>query len=138
MTGAAIAMPPRGTRARRTDSSPSLISISARFDSSRRSMSFLILRRSMAGLWSMLGRRGQTLQRGLEREAVAGRAEAGDHAHGEVAEVTGAAEGLARVGVGQVDFDERQADRGQGIAQRYRGVGEPGGVHQEEVGAVRA
>ena len=44
---ALIAVPPDGTRARRTDSSPSLISISARFDSSSRSISFLILRRSM-------------------------------------------------------------------------------------------
>ena len=42
-----LARTPRGTRARRTDSSPSLISISARLDSSSRSMSFLILRRSM-------------------------------------------------------------------------------------------
>jgi hypothetical protein len=37
-------------RDRRTDSSPSLISISARFDSSSNSMSFLSLRRSMDGL----------------------------------------------------------------------------------------
>ena len=47
-TGAATIVP-RGVRARRTDSSPSLISISARLDSSSRSMSFLILRRSMDG-----------------------------------------------------------------------------------------
>src|SRR5690606_24098253 len=46
-SGAAATMPPCGVRARRTDSSPSLISISARLDSSSRSMSFLILRRSM-------------------------------------------------------------------------------------------
>ena len=38
---------PFGIRERRTVSSPSLISSSARFDSSSRSISFLILRRSM-------------------------------------------------------------------------------------------
>ena len=45
-TGVAVAAPV-GMRDRRTLSSPSLISISARLDSSSRSMSFLILRRSM-------------------------------------------------------------------------------------------
>src|SRR5688572_5294147 len=113
MVGAATATPPRGIRARRTDSSPSLISISARLDSSSRSISFLILRRSIVGLslaWLLPPLAGegwdggkseglvffafQPLDRSRQRQPVAQRAETCDHAHGEVAEVTGVPERL--------------------------------------------
>src|SRR5690606_21335531 len=102
------------TRARRTDSSPSLISISARLDSSSRSMSFLILRRSMAVLFAWIRNvscvwsgRGQPRDRGVQRVTVAVGAETADHAHGQVAEEAGVAEGFACVRIGQVDLDER-------------------------------
>src|SRR5690348_6765393 len=119
-------MLPCGTRARRTDSSPSLISISARLDSSSRSISFLILRRSMAFLlvrkrecWSKA--RSAIREPGdgrVQCVAVAVGAEAGDHADGEIAEVAGAAERLAGVRVRQVDLDEGDGDRGERVAQR--------------------
>src|SRR5688572_16997152 len=135
MTGAATATP-RGVRARRTDSSPSLISISARLDSSSRSMSFLILRRSMVGLRvvdggrpekrgdGLEGKSGQALERGVEGVAVAVGAEAADHADGEVAEVAGVAEWFAPVRVGQVHFVEGNGDCRQGVADGHAGVGE--------------
>jgi 3-dehydroquinate dehydratase-2 len=53
-TGAA----PLGTRDRRTTSSPSLISSSARLDSSSKSISFLILRKSIGSAFGQSCRRG--------------------------------------------------------------------------------
>src|SRR5690606_16711925 len=107
MTGAwayTIGAPALLPRDRRTDSSPSLISISARFDSSSNSMSFLSLRRSMDGLWwntgvaeSRSGGRRQAAQRCVERVTIAVCAEAADHAHRLVAEVAVLAEGFAGV-----------------------------------------
>ena len=41
------------------------------------------------------------------------------------------AERFALVDVGQVHFDHRQFHRGQGVAQRHRGVGPGGGVDDD-------
>ena len=43
------------------------------------------------------------------------------------------AEILARMHVGQVDLDERDPHRQQGIAQRHAGVGEAGRVENDEI-----
>src|SRR5689334_4922498 len=105
--GAAVIMP-LGMRERRTDSSPSLISISARLDSSSRSMSFLILRRSMRSpIPCALCL--EPCKRGLECVAVAVGAESGHDADRQVAEVRLAAERFARVRIRQVHLDERDA-----------------------------
>src|SRR6188768_3582886 len=100
VTGACAAIPgcsvmPLGRRDRRMVSSPSRISISARLDSSNRSINFLILRKSMTmGLWSQssnagldfvaFARRLEAVERSVQRELVAPGAEAGDHAQCQV------------------------------------------------------
>src|SRR4249919_747367 len=153
--GAAAGAAWREWRARRTDSSPSLISSSARFDFSSRSISALILRRSMqASSWDEKGVGGSKAGRNVvaravrtrrlqaqgafERVAVAFGAETADHRAGQVAEVAVLAERLAGMRVGQVDFDEGDLHRRQRIAHRHAGVGEGGRVDQDEVGAVAA
>src|SRR5690606_17191257 len=137
--GAATATPV-GMRDRRTLSSPSLISISARLDSSSRSMSFLILRRSMMA--SVLQKGGRSARQARERSvqgvAVAVGAEPADHADRLVAGVAVLAEGFAGGRVGQVDLDERDRHRRQRVAQGDGGMGEGGGVDQDEGGAVAA
>src|SRR5690606_10988577 len=44
----------------------------------------------------------------------------------------------AGVRVGQVDFDVRDRDRGQRVADRHAGMGERGGVDQDERGTIVA
>src|SRR5687768_4898968 len=82
-----------------TFSSPSVISSSAMPDSCTRSMSFLSLRRSIE------------LPQGMgEREVVAAAAQAADGADRQVGEIGTMAERLARLHVGKMHFDERNAD----------------------------
>src|SRR5690242_7675476 len=107
----------------RTDSSPSVISISAMPDSSSSSMSFLTLRMSMhvprvrlerdslSGLVLALRCRRRLLQAAQRRgqgQLIADGAAARDAAHGDVGEIGMAAEVLAPVGVADVHFDEGQ------------------------------
>lgn len=75
-------------------------------------------------------------KRGGQCQRVAERAEAADHADGLVAEIAGVAERLAGVRVGQVHFDEGDRHRRQCVADRDAGMGEGGGIDQDEVGAV--
>lgn len=43
--------------------------------------------------------------------------------------------GLALVDIGQMDFDKRDVDPGQGIANCHAGMGESGGVDNDELHA---
>src|SRR5688572_23772591 len=116
-------------RAMRTDSSPSVISISASPDSSSSSMSFLILRISI------------TFPR---KDVRGGRAPPGARAHSPALrgrrccpprcpKIRVLAEGFPRVHVGQVHLDEGHADRQQGVAKRNAGVGEGARIEDHEV-----
>src|SRR5688572_22949506 len=81
-------------------------------DSCTRSMSFLSLRRSIE------------LPQGMgEREVVAAAAQAADRADRQAGEIGAMAERLARLHVGKVHFDERNADSGHCVAQRDAGMG---------------
>src|SRR3990167_7265830 len=142
-------------RARRTDSSPSLISSSARLDLSSRSMSALILRRSMQASSDLYEEGGGLFVVGIGADAARGRRKAGELANsvfkgvtvavgaatadnclGQVAEVGAVPEGFSCVRVGHVDLDEGNPAGGQRIAQRHRGVGECRRIDQHEVGAI--
>jgi len=63
-------------------------------------------------------------RRRLEREQVAGRAEARDRAFRGHAHLALVAEGLARVRVREVDLDDRRRDRLDRIVKRDAGMGE--------------
>src|SRR6185437_997263 len=102
----------------RTDSSPSVISISAMPDSSSSSMSFLTLRMSMEvprvltsqrdSVFALRRRRHllQAAQRRGQGQFIADRAAARDAAHRDVGEIGMAAEVLAPERVADVDLDE--------------------------------
>ena len=79
---------------------------------------------------------GQARGGGLHGEFVTLRAEADDAAHGDVREIRVMAEFLAREGVRQVQFDERQLHAEQRVAQRDAGVGEAAGVEDGEADAI--
>src|SRR6185437_3559711 len=162
-TGAAAAAvtgtAPLGTRERRTTSSPSLISSSARWDSSSKSISFLILRKSIGSAfgqschlrWLELSGIGagrspcsdrggprslQALDRRFQRQPVAGAPETADHAKCQVGEVRMVAEWLASEHVGQVHLDERYGYRRKSVAQRDAGMGEGAGIAKDQGGPV--
>src|SRR5580692_4312157 len=131
----------------RTASSPSLISISAIPDSSRSSISFLTLRISMLRiplkvfrvLVCVLRFAGR-LQRqqpgdGAHRKLVAISAQPDDGADRDVRKIGLLTKGLAGVDVAQVDFDEWQPHRGDGVSQRNTGVREGAGIEDQEVRA---
>src|SRR5918999_5730475 len=115
----------------RTDSSPSLISISAMPDSSSSSMSFLTLRISITSplvLCPLLAGGREMVSGSAQRQLVADRAEPGDRAHGDVRKMGVMTEALACVHVAQVHFDERDLHRQQRVAQRNARMRERGRV----------
>src|SRR5690606_38222835 len=109
---------PDGWRLRRMDSSPSEISISDSCDSSSSSMSFFTLRMSMGP--SVLS--VKACDGGVQRQQVSLRAEAADHALGDGGEIGMAAKRLPGVDVRQVDLDEGNPDRGEGVAHGDAGM----------------
>src|SRR2546423_9450400 len=114
-----ITAPPAACRLMRTFSSPSVISISPMPDSCTRSISFFSWRRSTSGLVPGAGDLGrlQAAACRLQRELVAQGAEARDHADRQVGEIGMAPERLAGMHVGQMDLDEWNAHRCQGVPQ---------------------
>src|SRR5690606_6254412 len=61
-----------------------------------------------------------------------------DHAAGGVGEIGMMTERLALVYIGQVDFDERNADTGQSIAFRHAGVCVGTGIDDDEIDTLGA
>ena len=120
-------------RLMRTDSSPSVISSSARPDSSSNSMSFLTLRISMEVLAYFWSRARELVAGRLEGQLVTQGAEPGDDANGHVGNVGVPPEFLPGVHVAEVNLDERDGHGQQRVPQRHAGVGQGAGVQQDEV-----
>src|SRR5688572_24651069 len=126
-------MPPVGPRLMRTASSPSLISISEMPDSSSSSISFFTLRMSIGvSRENSCSAFGEARGDGTQGEFITQRAQAHDLAHGDVGKIRVPAEGFPRMHIGKVDFDERQADAQDGVAQRDAAVGEGSRVQDHE------
>src|SRR5688572_12584854 len=136
----------------RTDSSPSLISISAMPDSSSSSMSFLTLRisirillffscecgeRSAEKMPALLTSERQVVSRGAQRQLITERTESRDRADGDIGEIRVMAEGLPRMHVAQMHFDERNLHAQQRVAQRHAGVRERRRI-EDDAGHVRS
>ena len=125
-----IAPAPVGWRLMRTDSSPSLISISATPVSSSSSISFLTLRISIdrdPRAWYLGGRWravpcSEVLVGGAQCQFVADCAETGDGPDGNVGKIGVMPERLASVYVAQVHLDERNLHGEQCVAQGDAGV----------------
>ena len=127
MAGAGCTAAPIGVRARRTDSLAFLDLDFGEVGSSSRSISFLILRRSIVFSFFPLPHaervprvRATTTTARWRRRGHSGRNRRRSRRPRprQVAEIALAAERFAGVRIGQVDFYERNRDRGQGIAQR--------------------
>src|SRR5690606_34576572 len=118
----------------RTEPSPSLISNSARLDSSNISISFLILRISIwASHWTLdrllnlrlLGVcrwRIKNVQCRFQGQLVALYPEATDDAAGYIRQIRMVAEGFPRKNIGDMHFDKRNTDTGECIPQGHARV----------------
>src|SRR3546814_14067445 len=116
----------------RTDSSPSRTSSSEMPDCSTRSISVLILRKSIAPSLGMLfSVLRKTLMRSAQRKLVTQCATAGNHAQGDVRSIRMFAERLAGVHVRQMTFDEREGDSEHRVAPCEAGVRLGTGLDQD-------
>src|SRR5690625_51657 len=129
-------------RLMRTDSSPSLISISSILESSSSSISFLTLRMSIITLWlqsfSVRPALGlvQPRHAGIQSQQVAPGTKAQHHADGDVGKVAEPAEGFTLVHIGEVHFNEGEVGCQQGIPERDAGVRIGSRVEQDQVHPV--
>src|SRR6056297_219009 len=118
----------------RTDSSPSLISISSMLDSSSNSISFLTLRISIVVLFSdVCGLLFQLAQRCLQCKRVTIRTEPADHALCQVGKIRVVPKALPRMNIGQMYFNKGDGGGRQGVAQCHAGVCEGRGIDDNEV-----
>src|SRR3954465_8204541 len=120
----------------RTDSSPSLISISAMPDSSSNSMSFLTLRISMrcplvlfllagqSGVRSCGRALGEIVTGGAQRQLISNRPQPSDGSNSDIGEVRVMPESFSRMNVTQVHLDERRAYAEERVPKRNAGMRE--------------
>src|SRR5690606_2938221 len=141
MMGAWLEKP---ARLMRTDSSPSLISSSPMLDSSSSSISFFILRISMIDSWVEAGQCDAWLlmavlsvaqlgEGGAQGQFVADWPEAADQPPSDVGKIGLVTEGFPGVHIGEVYLDKGNIRAQQSIPQSHTGVGEGGGVENDEI-----
>src|SRR5690606_41673758 len=97
-----------------------------------------VRRVTVLGVYPVCPPSGNVALGGGQRELVAPDAESGVGAHGNVREVRGPTERLARGDVRQVELDERDRDREQRVAERDARVRERGRIEQNEIDLLAA
>ena len=73
------------------------------------------------------------VERSLQGQFVALRAESADDALRKIREVRALTEIFSGVRIGQVNFNKRYRSGCERVAQRYAGVGERGGIDEDKV-----